>query len=166
MPPPTARRAQHLLQFHNAKDKGVRFRVCQLVAGVINALPDDAEIRCALPRQQPPGRRRSHPGRRRSDDLWSELVEKMMMRCKDKITVVREFAVEAVKRLQDHTDPEDKVMSLLLRTLQTDSSKCDAVGRIGPHWTRLTPPPPRTLLAGTCAALCFATWPLARRRCP
>ncbi len=36
---------QHLLSFSNAKDKAVRFRVCQLVGGVLNNMGEDMEIR-------------------------------------------------------------------------------------------------------------------------
>ena len=32
------------LSLHNAKDEAVRFRVCQLIAGIIDALPEDAEF--------------------------------------------------------------------------------------------------------------------------
>ena len=57
-----------LIPLHNAKDKAVRLRVCQLVSGLLNGLGEDAEI---------------------SDELWALLEEALLFRLKDKVPAVR-----------------------------------------------------------------------------
>ena len=69
-----------LLNLATAKDRAIRFRVCQLVAGVLNALGVEAEI---------------------SDDLYERMEEVMLDRLRDKVPVVRAQAARALSRLQD-----------------------------------------------------------------
>jgi condensin complex subunit 3 len=57
-----------LLNLASAKDKAVRFRVCQLVAGVLNSLGPEAEV---------------------SDELYARMEEVMLERLRDKVPVVR-----------------------------------------------------------------------------
>jgi condensin complex subunit 3 len=42
---------RYLLGVYDAKDKAVRFRVCQLIGGVLNTLNEDAEIECVYLQQ-------------------------------------------------------------------------------------------------------------------
>ena len=91
-----------LVPLHNAKDKAVRLRVCQLVSGLLNGLGEDAEI---------------------SDELWALLEEALLFRLKDKVPAVRCAAVAALKRLQDPSDVDDAVISEYLRLLSCDTSK-------------------------------------------
>lgn len=81
----------------------------------------------------------------RSDDLWDSLVNKLMMRCKDKLSIVRENAVMALKRLQDTENPDDPVTKLLVRTLMTDSSKYAAAVAQSARVSATADPHPLTL---------------------
>ena len=98
----TSQLVVHLLQFHNAKDSAVRFRVCQLVAAVFNNLDEDAEI---------------------DDDLWDDVVDAMVMRCKDKIVTVRVEAARCLRRLHEPDDLESTATAELLALMHTDKSK-------------------------------------------
>lgn len=64
---------------HNAKDKAVRFRVCQFMANILKDLEEDTEI---------------------EEELWQGLQAALLMRVKDKIAAVRVEAVRALTRLQ------------------------------------------------------------------
>lgn len=90
-----------LLDSHDAKDKAVRFRVCQLVNKILNNLDDDAVI---------------------DDKLADRIFETMLTRLYDKIPAVRVQAVAAVSRLQDPGDTECAVISTYLSLMSTDSS--------------------------------------------
>jgi condensin complex subunit 3 len=90
-----------LLNNSRAKDKAVRYRVCQLVQCIMNSLSDDAEI---------------------SDVLWDTLQESMLERLRDKVPLVRAHAVAALERLQDPSDKEDPVCTEYIRMLQADTS--------------------------------------------
>jgi condensin complex subunit 3 len=93
---------EYLVQRANAKDKAVRFRVCQITAGLLKGLGDDAEI---------------------SDEVWDDIVEKMVDRADDKVAAVRVQAVHALNRLQNPQDAEDHVTSLYVRLLNSDTCK-------------------------------------------
>lgn len=91
----------YLLGFHGAKDKAVRYRVCQIVGKILDALPEDVEI----------------------DEETFDVIEKVgMIRMTDKVPVVRVQACTLLTRLQDPTDDEDPVTELYLRAISTDSS--------------------------------------------
>ena len=103
-----------LLGLSDAKDKAVRFRVCQLVGGVMNAMPAEAEV---------------------NEDLFSVLEERMLHRCRDKVPVVRACALRALFRLQDPSTPDDSITLELLRMMTTDSSaevRMAAISTIAP----------------------------------
>jgi condensin complex subunit 3 len=70
-----------LLNLAAAKDKAVRFRVCQIVAGVLNALAVDAEI---------------------SDELYERMEDVMLERLRDKMPLVR---AQAARRVLSHAGP-------------------------------------------------------------
>eukprot|EP00951_Prasinocladus_malaysianus_P045395 scaffold603667_cov52-Prasinocladus_malaysianus.AAC.1 len=103
-----------LLGLVNALDKTIRFRVCQLLAGIFNDLPADAEV---------------------SGELADNLQEAMLERMKDKMPQIRAQAVRALCRLADpgdvrvtsnHSDNSfagDPVTDAYLHTLATDKNK-------------------------------------------
>ena len=78
------------LQHHNANDKAVRFRCCQLVNKLLVFLGDDAQI---------------------DDDLYDKIYECMLQRLRDKFPVVRMQSVLALTRLQDPQNKECPVIS-------------------------------------------------------
>lgn len=90
-----------LLDSHEAKDKAVRFRVCQLINKLLNNMDDDAVI---------------------DDDLADRIFESMLTRLHDKFPAVRVQAVAAISRLQDPTDAECAVISTYLKLMSNDSS--------------------------------------------
>ncbi len=63
----------------NAKDKAIRYRVCQFIAGIMGELKEDMDI---------------------NDELWEELQTVLLARTKDKIATVRGMAARAMVRLQ------------------------------------------------------------------
>jgi condensin complex subunit 3 len=75
-----------LLNVTTAKDRAIRFRACQVVAGILNALGPDAEI---------------------SDDLYDQMEETMLERLRDNTPVVRAQAARALSRLQDGGEDAD-----------------------------------------------------------
>ena len=90
-----------LLDSYDAKDKAVRFRVCQLINKILNNMDDDAII---------------------DDDLADRIFESMLTRLHDKFPAVRVQAVASMSRLQDPTDAECAVISTYLKLMSTDSS--------------------------------------------
>ena len=90
-----------MLDSHDAKDKAVRFRVCQLINKLLNNMGDDAVI---------------------DDDLAERIFESMLIRLHDKFPAVRVQAVAAISRLQDPLDPECIVISTYLKLMSNDSS--------------------------------------------
>lgn len=89
-----------LLNLATARDKAVRFRTCQIVAGVLNALGPEAEI---------------------SDDLYERMEDVMLERLRDKTAAVRAQAARALSRLQDGGEggdfSDDKITSAFLTLL-------------------------------------------------
>jgi condensin complex subunit 3 len=75
-----------LLNVTAAKDRAIRFRACQMVAGILNALGPDAEI---------------------SDDLYDQMEETMLERLRDNTPAVRAQAARALSRLQDGGEDAD-----------------------------------------------------------
>ena len=90
-----------LLKLSAAKDKAVRFRVIQLVGQMMNALAEEAEV---------------------SDELFESIEEAAVERCKDKVPVVRAWALRALFRLQDPADADDRITKALLRAMAHDAS--------------------------------------------
>eukprot|EP00058_Branchiostoma_floridae_P024891 XP_002610381.1 hypothetical protein BRAFLDRAFT_120047 [Branchiostoma floridae] len=79
-----------LLKSHNANSQAVRFRACQLINKMLNALGEDAEV---------------------DDDLYDRIFECMLMRLRDKIPAIRVQAVLALTRLQDPSDQSCAVIT-------------------------------------------------------
>jgi hypothetical protein len=91
---------QFLVSIHNAKDKAVRFRACQLIAGVMSQLREDMEL---------------------DDALWQALQDALLFRCRDKIAVVRAMAATAMVRLQNNEDPQCPVVAEYVRLMKSDA---------------------------------------------
>lgn len=85
----------------DAKDKAVRFRACQTISKLLNALGDDAEI---------------------DDDVWELLQDIMIKRTQDKIPVVRVEAIKALARLQDARDAECPIIQAYVSRMESDAS--------------------------------------------
>lgn len=89
-----------------AKDKAVRYRVCQLIAGIFNGMEEDAEV---------------------SDDLAQEIMTSMLERLQDKVPQVRAQAARALARLQDPgenaTFEDDPIVEAYKHILACDKNK-------------------------------------------
>ncbi|RHY07220.1 hypothetical protein DYB30_005329 [Aphanomyces astaci] len=92
-----------ILQFgircSQAEDKQIRLRSTQLVALLLQNLPE-------IP-----------------DSIWDELVESMLIRVRDKIVAIRVQTVLVLKRLQQPELPDDVVTAALLRLAVVDTNK-------------------------------------------
>jgi len=97
---------EYLLELCPAADKGVRYRCCQLVAGIFNNLPVDAEV---------------------TEELAERLQWAMLQRAKDKVPQVRVQAIRALSRLADPGEDGlflgDPVTDAMLQALESDKNK-------------------------------------------
>lgn len=96
-----SRLLEHLMQFTGASDKAVRFRSCQLVSKILDALGDEAEL---------------------EDELCGLIHSRMLDRTRDRVPLIRMQAVHALARLQDPADVECPVIARYILLLNTDSS--------------------------------------------
>jgi len=85
-----------------AKEKALRFRSCQLVAGLLSVMGDDAEI---------------------TEEIWSKVMSQMTARLRDRVPVVRVYAVHALARFQDPSTADDLVTKEFLRIMGSDPSR-------------------------------------------
>ncbi|CEO97424.1 hypothetical protein PBRA_000769 [Plasmodiophora brassicae] len=92
---------QKLLGFHSAKDKAVRFRVCQIIGVILSKMTDGTEL---------------------SDELLDEIQSTMLLRIKDKVAAVRAMSCLCLARLQDPTNLDDDVVSAIIFAAEHDSS--------------------------------------------
>lgn len=88
-----------LLNCHGARDRGVRFRTCQLVNKLLNYLGEDAQI---------------------DDELFESIYQAMLQRVKDKFPAVRVQAVTALTRLQDPSDKGCPIIAAYMFLLEKD----------------------------------------------
>ena len=93
---------EHLLRRSTAADKTVRWRACQMIAGIFSQLRGEAEI---------------------SDILWSSVISALTPRLKDKAPLVRAWAVKAVHKFQNPQDDNDVMMNEVMRLMNSDTSK-------------------------------------------
>ncbi|XP_071521422.1 condensin complex subunit 3 [Panulirus ornatus] len=80
---------QFLLNNHEACNRAVRFRVCQLINKILNHMGEEAVI---------------------DDDLYNNIYDTMLHRLQDKVPIVRVQAVLALARLQDPRNKECPVI--------------------------------------------------------
>ncbi|KYQ51533.1 Condensin complex subunit 3 [Trachymyrmex zeteki] len=90
---------EFLLSSHNAKDKGVRFRICHFLNMLLNSMGDNAFI---------------------DDNLCDQITVSMMDRLLDKSPKVRAQAVFALYRLQDPSDEQCPVIKMYLFHVSRD----------------------------------------------
>ncbi|XP_022086528.1 condensin complex subunit 3-like isoform X2 [Acanthaster planci] len=88
-----------LLQHHNARDRAVRFRVCQMINKLLVSLGDEAQI---------------------DEDLYEQIYDSMLIRLHDKFPAVRTQAVTAVARLQDPSDVDCPVIAAYMHLIEHD----------------------------------------------
>lgn len=79
----------------------MRFRACQTVSKLLNALDEGAEV---------------------DDEMWELLQTTMLKRTTDKIPIVRVQAINALVRLQDPSDVDCPVINAFLQRMECDSS--------------------------------------------
>ncbi|XP_071792780.1 condensin complex subunit 3-like [Asterias amurensis] len=90
-----------LFKNHNAQDRAVRFRVCQMINKLLNSLGDNAQI---------------------DEDLFDQIYDCMLIRLHDKFPAVRTQAVTAVSRLQEPSDVDCPVITTYLHLMKFDGS--------------------------------------------
>ncbi|XP_057304839.1 condensin complex subunit 3-like isoform X2 [Hydractinia symbiolongicarpus] len=90
-----------LIKNHNARDKAVRYRCCQLINKLLGRLGDDDTI---------------------DEDICDAIYECMMIRIKDKFPSIRIQAVLALVRLQDPEDEECPVIDAFIHSMETDTN--------------------------------------------
>jgi condensin complex subunit 3 len=90
-----------LLDVHDARDKAVRYRACQLVSKIFRNMHEEATI---------------------NEQLADKILTSMMTRLCDKIPIIRSQAICALSRLQDPIDPKCPVVEVYLYLMQSDNS--------------------------------------------
>nr|KAG5687867.1 hypothetical protein BaRGS_007561 [Batillaria attramentaria] len=88
-----------LLENHSAKDRAVRFRVCQLVTKLLSNMGEEAMI---------------------DDALYERVFRCMLERLRDKTAVVCVHAVLALVRLQDPTDDDCPIIKAYIFLMTSD----------------------------------------------
>jgi len=91
-----------LLQHWNARDKAIRFRVCEILGFLLNELDENFEI---------------------DEDLWTAMEEKLLVRLRDKVPQIRKAACVALNRLQMPDFEDDKVIPAIAFMMDHDSNK-------------------------------------------
>ncbi|XP_028390822.1 condensin complex subunit 3-like [Dendronephthya gigantea] len=90
-----------LLDVHDAQDKAVRYRTCQLISKIFQNLEEETTI---------------------NEQLADKILTAMMTRLCDKIPIVRSQAICALSRLQDPMDPKCPVVEVYLYMMRSDNS--------------------------------------------
>ena len=90
-----------LLDVHDARDKAVRYRACQLISKIFQNMDEEASI---------------------NEQLADRIMTSMMTRLCDKVPIIRSQAICALSRLQDPTDPKCPVVEVYLYLMQSDDS--------------------------------------------
>lgn len=92
-----------LLSVHEAKEKAVRFRVCQLLSKLISIIADDGTVHL-------------------NSSLLDLITDAMLIRLCDKVPVIRIHAILTLAYLQDPQQEDCPIISSLLWSLENDSS--------------------------------------------
>ena len=92
----------HLLIRTTTSNKTVRFRACEVIAGIMAGMKAETEV---------------------SDEMFTSMVKFLAPRLRDKAPNVRFWAIKAVGRLQNPQDDDDIVLSELIRIMASDTSK-------------------------------------------
>ncbi|XP_059149025.1 condensin complex subunit 3-like [Physella acuta] len=118
---------EFLLSVHSAKETNIRFRVCQLIAQLLQNLGEGAQI---------------------DDSLYDDIYKCMIERLRDKSPLVRVHAVLALTRLQTPTDdtcPITKAYVILMTRDPNDDVRRIVLTSIAPSNTSL-----QAILQRTC----------------
>ena len=91
-----------LLKLAASREKAIRFRVVQLIGRILKSMDEEAEM---------------------SEELFDAVESAMMERCRDKVPLVRAWAVKALYRLQNPKEPSDPATVEMLRLMNEDSAK-------------------------------------------
>nr|VDD11177.1 unnamed protein product [Brassica oleracea] len=83
-----------------AANRNARFRACQIISEIILRLPDEVEV---------------------ADELWDDVIDCMMVRVRDKVPVIRTFAVRSLSRFVNDPDNTD-ILDLLLEVLPLEQN--------------------------------------------
>ncbi|ESQ47303.1 hypothetical protein EUTSA_v10027629mg [Eutrema salsugineum] len=83
-----------------AANRNARFRACQIISEIILRLPDEVEV---------------------ADELWDDVIDGMMLRVRDKVPVIRTFAVRSLSRFVNDPDNSD-ILDLLLEVLPLEQN--------------------------------------------
>ncbi|KAJ0234487.1 ARM repeat superfamily protein [Hirschfeldia incana] len=83
-----------------AANRNARFRACHIISEIILRLPDDVEV---------------------EDELWDDVIDCMMVRVRDKVPVIRTFAVRSLSRFVNDPDNTD-ILDLLLEVLPLEQN--------------------------------------------
>ena len=92
----------HLLIRTTTSNKTVRFRACEVIAGIMAGMKAETEV---------------------SDEMFTNMVKFLAPRLRDKVPNVRLWAIKAVGRLQNPQEEDDIVLSELIRIMASDASK-------------------------------------------
>ena len=92
-----------LVSMHQAKDKAVRFRICQLLAKLTAAVADDGM--------------RHFP-----TSSLDSIVDAMLVRLHDKVAVTRAHAVQVLARVNDPSQADSPIVTALLWSMENDPS--------------------------------------------
>ena len=90
------------MQSHNANDRGVRFRVCQLINKLLNSMGENMQI---------------------DEELYDKIYDCMLLRLRDKVPIIRVQAVLAMTRLQNPRDNDCPVINAFLFLLGCDPNQ-------------------------------------------
>ena len=130
----TSEMIHYLLSKENSKNKAVRYRVCDTIGRILRDMDENYEIEFSISFvsniTQKTNKKQTHKTTNTyityvtySEDLWQELVKKLVRRLQDKIPQVRRAAAFAVNRLQDKDDDNDPVRKGLILMMDHDSNK-------------------------------------------
>ncbi|XP_031398839.1 condensin complex subunit 3 isoform X2 [Punica granatum] len=89
-----------LLAAAAAASKTARFRACQIISEIILRLPDDADV---------------------GNEQWDEVIETLMHRVKDKVPVIRIYAIRALSRFVNGSENSD-ILDLFLEALSLEQN--------------------------------------------
>ena len=116
---------KHLLKGFEAKDKNVRYRVCQIVAELVSSMGEMRSVYLHLLSYLDP-----NLGLHFSDDLYTALRSALLTRIRDKEAPVRAQVVFALGKLfqaenpDDASEDEQPLLEVLMDVLQYDAARC------------------------------------------
>ncbi|KAN0009398.1 hypothetical protein ACTFIU_006685 [Dictyostelium citrinum] len=117
----------HLINRSNSKEKPVRFRTIQILSEILSNLKEEYEF---------------------NETTWSNLIECILTKSKDRIPAIRKQSIYSLAKLQDPTSQGDPITSRLIDMLRYDTSpdvRVTALNNIVPSKKSLQPILEKTL---------------------